>query len=204
MLEVSLQEAVEVLRRGQVLAYPTETFYGLGVDIRNPEAVAALFRLKGREAAKAISVLVASRNQFQAMALGITSKILNIINNFLPGPLTLVLPATPDVPTTLQSEGAWVGLRWSSHPVAQALVEAFGSPITTTSANPSGEPSARDPEALRHYFGSRDDVFLLSGGVLPPSLGSTVIKVQQDRLELLRAGDIAFPQILTAFGVQDS
>ncbi len=204
MIEVSLAEALDVLRRGQILIYPTETFYGLGVDIRNAEALSALFRFKGREAVKAVSVLVSGLKQLKALVSELSPNTLNIINKYLPGPLTLVLPAALAVPAALQSEGAFVGIRWSSHPLAQRLVETYGVPITTTSANPSGEPSARDPETLRRYFGSRDDVFLLSGAGLPPSQGSTVVKVHQDRLELLRAGDIAFAEIEHAFGAKDS
>lgn len=202
MREVSFQEALGVLSRGEILVYPTETVYGLGVRIDEPRAVAALFRLKGREAAKAVSVLVSSRAQLQKMVLQLSDNLSNLIDKFIPGPLTLVLPAGPAVPAELLSEGKWVGLRWSSHPTAQSLVEAFGTPITTTSANPSGAPAARDPETVKGYFEEREDISFLSGGALPPSPGSTVVKVAGNRLELLRAGAIPFADLATAFGVQ--
>ena len=204
MREVDLSEAIEVLRQGEILAYPTETFYGLGVDIAQPKAWEALFRLKGREAAKAVSLLMPDRKQFESYILNKQSNILKLIDVFLPGPLTLVVRASPQVPRQVTSEGGWVGLRLSSHSLASALASGFGSPLTTTSANPSGAPSASTARDLNRYYGDHNEVYYLPGGDLPPSLGSTVIRVEEDRLELLREGDIPFADIATLWSKEST
>lgn len=197
MREVDLAGAIEVLRRGEILAYPTETFYGLGVDISQPKAWRALFSLKGREITKAVSLLMPNREQLESYILNKKDNIFKLIDVFLPGPLTLVVRASAQVPQQVTSEGGWVGLRLSSHPLASALASGFGLPLTTTSANPSGEPSASSARDLNRYYGDQDEVHWLPGGDLPPSLGSTVIRVEEDRLELLREGDIPFADIET-------
>lgn len=195
MQEVDLQRALEVLSRGEVLAYPTETFYGLGVDIRQESALEKLFALKGREEQKTVSVLVSGVDQMNNLVSELGTKVLRIIDNFLPGPLTLVLPARVGVSERLCSEGSFIGIRWSTHPVAQRLVLEFQSPITTTSANLSGRPAALKPEELRSYFEGHSGLAWLNGGELPPSKGSTVIKVEEGGLKLLREGEIAFADL---------
>ncbi|MDL1873000.1 threonylcarbamoyl-AMP synthase [Deltaproteobacteria bacterium PRO3] len=195
MREVDLPTAIEVLRRGEILVYPTETFYGLGVDIAQPKAQEALFRLKGREAGKAVSLLLAEPKHCEDLLSELSDNLLNLINKFLPGPLTIVARASAKVPKAWTSEGGWVGLRVSPHPLARQLAAGFGGPLTTTSANPSGAPSARSRRELEAYFGGREDVYFLPGGDLPPSQGSTVVRVEGDRLVLLRAGDIPFAEL---------
>ncbi|MCE9625623.1 MAG: threonylcarbamoyl-AMP synthase [Deltaproteobacteria bacterium] len=189
------------MRAGKILIYPTETFYGLGVDIFQPHALEALFQLKGRDAGKAMSVLVSHQEQVKNLVSVFDDKILNLIDLFLPGPVTFVLKALDRVPISLQSEGGFVGIRMSPNLIAEELLKRFGGPITTTSANPSGEASARSLSDLKRYFDDREDLFFLSGGDLPPSRGSTVVKIDANRLKLLREGDIPFSKIETAFGV---
>ena len=199
MREVDFQQALETLKRGQALAYPTETFYGLGVDIGQDAALDRLFELKGRHADKTVSVLVSGLEELKSLVLNLNNKILKIIDNFLPGPLTLVLPARAELPSRLKSEGDFVGIRWSSHPLAQRLVEAFGSPITTTSANLSGSPAALKPGDLEAYFGQQPDLTWLNGGELAASKGSTVVKFENEDLKLIREGEIAFAELKKAF-----
>jgi|SRR5215831_15561950 len=198
MKEVDFQGALEALRRGKILIYPTETLYGLGVDISQAEAVERLFHEKQREANKAISVLVGSLEQLQGLVSNRDPKLLNLINKFLPGPLTLIVPAAAGLNPRLHGGSGWVGLRLSSHPMAQSLAATFG-PITTTSANPSGQTPALSEAQVRSYFAERDDVAFLSGGDLPPSKGSTVVKVLSKGLELIREGDIPFSEIESEF-----
>ncbi|HKX13142.1 MAG TPA: Sua5/YciO/YrdC/YwlC family protein, partial [bacterium] len=108
----------------------------------------------------------------------------------------LVLPAKPGLAPQLLSEGTYVGLRWSSHPLAQRLVREFGAPITTTSANLSGKPAASSPAQLDEYFGEGSSLAWLNGGELEASKGSTVVKVEKEDLKLIREGEIAFAEIL--------
>lgn len=192
MREVDFQQALETLRRGEILAYPTETFYGLGVDIRQEAALERLFAVKGREGEKTVSVLVSSLQQLKSLVSELSPRAKKIIEKFLPGPLTAVLPAKSGLSERIKSDGAWIGIRWSSHPLAQRLVEEFGSPITTTSANLSGRPAASGPGDLEAYFGEDPTLAWLNGGQLPSSRGSTVVKVENQSLKLIREGEIAF------------
>jgi L-threonylcarbamoyladenylate synthase len=193
--EVTLPEAVSVLKQGRLLIYPTETVYGLGADVFHTEALDRLFQLKGREAEKAVSVLVASREEIFSLAGELEPLAVRLIDRYLPGPLTLVLPAAASIPPRLTGGAPWIGIRMSSHPLAQALAAGFGRAITTTSANPSGSPAAARIAELRDYFAAQPDVSLLSGGDLPPSRGSTVVQVENGRLKLLREGEIPFTEI---------
>lgn len=194
MREVDFQQALETLRRGEPLAYPTETFYGLGVDIRQEAALEKLFALKGREADKTVSVLVSGLDELKLLVSDLDAKVLKIIKSFLPGPLTLVLPARTGLSPKLLSEGGYVGLRWSSDPLAQGLVRDFGAPITTTSANRSGKPAATRVAQLREYFGE-SDLAWLNGGDRVASKGSTVVKAEKEDLKLIREGEIPFAEL---------
>lgn len=195
MIPVDLPKALEVLRRGDALVYPTETLYGLGVAVDRPEAVDRLFQIKGRSGDKAVSLLVAAPGDIQSFCGPLDPFTRRLVDRYLPGPLTLVLPALPSVPKALTGGGDWVGIRISSHPLAQELVRALGHAITSTSANPSGEPGACTRQQVQAYFGNRDEVFFLDGGDLPPSRGSTVVRVEAGRIKLLREGEIPFTEI---------
>jgi L-threonylcarbamoyladenylate synthase len=195
LLEVNFTEAIEVLRKGEVLIYPTETLYGLGVDIHNPVAVQKIFQLKNRDISKPISLLVPTKKDIQKLVQQLSDKSLKLIDKFFPGPLTLVLPVAPTINPILHANSGWIGIRMSSHPLAQKLVETFGGPITTTSANPSGESSGRTLAQLKEYFHEQKGIAVLSGGDLSLSKGSTVVKVDGEQLKLLREGEIPFREI---------
>ncbi len=195
MQEVNLTEAVDVLSRGDILIYPTETLYGLGVDISNPTAIQNLLRLKGREADKPISILIPGLESINLLVKELSDKASNLIKKFFPGPLTLVLPASPKISPLLHANTGWIGLRISSHPLAQQLVQNFAQAITTTSANLSGQASGYRLDQLRQYFQNQKGVFLLSAGDLPPSKGSTVVQVEATGIKLLREGEIPFREI---------
>lgn len=204
MREVDFQEALETLRRGQILVYPTETVYGLGVDIAQEKVLARLFALKGREAAKSVSVLVGTWEQLTGLVLLFDNNLLNLIKKFIPGPLTLVLPAGTKAPRQIVASDGTIGIRWSSHPVAQRLAESFG-PITTTSANPSGLPAALSAEQVEAYFRKDENVALLRGeDSAATALASTVVKATEQGLTLIREGAIAFSEIEKAYGIKKS
>jgi L-threonylcarbamoyladenylate synthase len=199
MKAVDLAGAVAALKRGAALIYPTETFYGLGVDITQAPAVQRLFEIKGRDFSKPVSVLVGSNRHIQDLVSELSTGAKKLIDGFLPGPLTLVLPAAARLHPKLHGGTGWIGIRWSSHPLAQALVEALGNPITATSANPSGAPEGGKAEDFEAYFKGEPDLYFLPGGDLPPSRGSTVVKVEGEQLTLIRQGDIAFARIEKIF-----
>jgi len=178
--------AVAALRRGEVVAYPTETFYGLGVDALDELALARLRALKGRDG-KAISVLVDGPAMLDTLCGDIPPLAATLMERHWPGALTIALPARPDVPAALVEAGC-VAVRQSSHPTAQALVAGLGHPLTTTSANRAGQPPATTDEAVEEIFGGRCRV--LHGGATAGGAPSTLVRVRGSRLEILRRGAI--------------
>lgn len=186
-----LAAAVAALRAGGLVVYPTETVYGLGAAALVPEALSALLRLKGRDAAKGMSVLVedfaAAGPLIDAAA---TPQAASALARALwPGPLTIVVPAAAGAPGALRGPAGGIGLRCSADPLARALVREFGGPVTATSANPSGAPAATDVATARGYFGENVAVYL-DGGRREPQSVSTVVEFFERRVILRRAGDV--------------
>ena len=180
---VAVMHAIRVLARGGVVVFPTETSYGLGADAMNPKAIARIVAVKGRDAQKALSVLMASQTMARRYAI-LTPGARRLWTHFLPGPLTLVLPSRDHATT-------W-GVRVSSHPFAHALVRGYGKPITATSANVSGNPPLYDPDAILRAFARRrvKPDLLIDAGVLPERPSSTVVDCTGDALRILREGAI--------------
>jgi L-threonylcarbamoyladenylate synthase len=179
--------AIAALGRGEVVAYPTETFYGLGVDAFNVAALDRLRALKGR-GEKAISVLIEGDEMLARVCAGVPSRARALMARHWPGPLTLALPARPGLPEALVADGC-IAVRQSPHPTARALVAAFGGPVTTTSANRAGEPPATTAAMVRAALG--DGCFVLDGGATPGGAPSTLARVRDDEIEILRAGAVA-------------
>jgi L-threonylcarbamoyladenylate synthase len=196
MIDAHVRAALE---RGGMVVYPTETLYGLGARALSPSAVAGVADLKGRADGKPIAVIVSERAMLARIVTRLPPAAEPLIERFWPGPLTLVLPARPDLPPELTAGSGVVGVRVSSHPVAHALSAAIGEPITATSANPSGEPPARDVESARRAFGARVDAYL-DGGVLAGGPGSTVVLVGDDSVRVLRAGAVSVETLRDALG----
>lgn len=179
--------AVAALRRGEVVGYPTETFYGLGVDALDAAALERLRALKGREEGKAISMLVPGPEALAALCAEVPPLAARLIAAHWPGPLTLALPARPGLPPAIVSDG-FVAVRQSPHPVASALLAAFGRPLTATSANPAGAPPPTTAAGVRAHFGDR--CLVLDGGETPGGPASTVARVRGDVVEVLRRGAV--------------
>lgn len=192
----AVQAAVSVLKRGGVIAYPTETTYGLGCDPRNAKAIARIYRFKGREKKKPFLLVAASISQVKLVAkierLRKDSPIIRIMATYWPGPLTLVLPARTGLDKSVVPQKE-VAVRVSSSRLVRRIAEAFGFPIVSTSANKTGEPDARSGQAVRKMFsgtGPRPDL-VLDIGSLPRRKPSTVARVGDDgSVEILRRGAI--------------
>jgi L-threonylcarbamoyladenylate synthase len=190
----ALTEAVAALGRGEVIAFPTETLYGLGADALDGTAVEKVFQLKGRDAANPIPVLIADRAMLSRLVSQVPPLADTLIARFWPGPLTIVLPARPEIPRPLVNTTGGIGLRVSSQPIAAELVQGLGRPITATSANLSGQPAARTVAEARRYFSEVIDVFV-DGGTLVSKTGSTVVEIVSERIKIIRQGDIARAKI---------
>jgi L-threonylcarbamoyladenylate synthase len=186
----ALLRAVEILGRGGIIAFPTETYYGLGVDALNAEAVARLVRVKGRDRTKAIACIIGELEQRAQLCASWPETAMRLARRFWPGPLTLVLPAQPGLPEPLRPMG-FVGLRLSSNEMARALALALGRPITATSANPAGAPEVTRARDIALTLREQLDL-VVDGGETLGGLGSTVVKIDGGRLECLREGAVPY------------
>jgi L-threonylcarbamoyladenylate synthase len=186
-----LDRAAAVVRRGGVVVYPTETVYGLGADATNEAALAGLVALKGRPETKGMSILVPGLEESKTLlAVAIPDAARSLAAAFWPGPLTIVLPAAHGVAASLVGPGGGIGLRCSADPIARALVERVGCPITSTSANPSGSVAATSVEEARGYFGARIECYV-DGGERRTLEVSTVVEFFERGAILRRAGAIS-------------
>ena len=192
-----INRAAAFLRQGGLVAFPTETYYGLAVDPFNDTALRNLFRVKKRPLVKPILVLISRRNQLDALAENVPATAVHLMDRFWPGPLTIVLPARSTVSSLLTGGTATVGVRHSSHPIALSLVESMGGPVTATSANRSGGPAAVSPRDVRQIFGNEVDM-VLEGGETPGQLGSTLVGFEGGNVTCIREGCIPFSRILEA------
>ncbi|MFI5353606.1 MAG: L-threonylcarbamoyladenylate synthase [Candidatus Binatales bacterium] len=188
-LDQAVDRAVEALRRGELVVYPTETLYALGADAASPAALRRLFAAKAREAGKPVALIAADPAMGFAIARDIPGAARRLAKAFWPGPLTLVMPAKAGLPESLVGADGGVGVRVSSHPIAHALARRLGRPITATSANPAGQPPSTTIEQARAAFGRKVKVYL-EGGELGGSPPSTVVAFDREAIKVLRAGAI--------------
>jgi L-threonylcarbamoyladenylate synthase len=189
-----LDSAVTHLRRGGVVAYPTDTLYGLAVDPRSEAAVRRLFEVKQRTAGHAVPLIAA--DLAQACEAGILSDLARrVAQTFWPGPLSLVVPATPIICSGILAPDGSVAIRVPASPIARSLAEELGFPITATSANLSGSPATVSPVLVAEQLGSRVDM-VLDGGITPGGLPSTIVDLRGSRPRLVRAGAVEWDRVL--------
>jgi len=192
-----LMDAAHIIRQGGLLAYPTETSYGLAADPACAHAVQRLFRLKGREGARALILLVARAEQAHDLSLlsGAARRWFErLAAAFWPGPLTLILPSRPGSHRHALAGGATVAIRISSHPVALQLVRAVGGPITSTSANLSGAAPAVRADEIDAALAAGLDL-ILDAGPAPGGPASTLLDLTGLRPTIVRDGPVTSDQI---------
>ncbi len=190
-----IQEAVRLIKQGGLIAFPTETSYGLGVDPLNSKALERLFTVKHRARDKAILVLVQGKDHIHLLAGDVPPVFVPLMDKFWPGPLTLVFPAKPGLSHLLTGGSSTIGLRHSSHPVASQLVKTFSGPITATSANLSGQIAANTAEEVKEIFSGEIDL-ILDGGQTPGGPGSTLVGCNKFRkITCLRPGVVSFNDV---------
>jgi len=192
-----LEAAAALLRRGGIVAYPTETFYGLGVLWHRRDALRRLAGAKLRPEGKPLPLLAADRAQVAEVAGPLGPDGERLAARFWPGPLTLVVPAAAAVPPEITAGSGTVGIRIPGSDVARALAAAAGGALVSTSANLSGEPPPAAPQDLSPALLARIDG-VLDAGPAPGGLPSTVVAVGQAAPALLRAGAIPWDEVLRA------
>jgi len=181
--------AAGFIKRGDVVAIPTDTFYGLSADPFNLAAIERVFQIKGRPENRALPILVDSIEQAVEMARDIPDAFLTLAHKFWPGALTIVVEATHRLPLKVTGNSGRVALRWADSRIATALIGAVGGPVTGTSANLSGHPSCSNALALAEQLGSRIPLILDSGDT-NGTLASTIVRIDGDDWSIVREGAI--------------
>ena len=192
--------AVEVLRSGRVAAVPSETVYGLAANALSPEAVAGIYRAKGRPAGNPLIVHVATAAMARECTTTWPELAERLARRFWPGPLTLVVPRSGCVPDLVTAGGPTVGLRWPSHPFFQAVIRGCGFPLAAPSANPSNHLSPTTAEHVLAGLGNRIPL-IVDAGPCAVGIESTVVDVTGTRPRVLRPGILSADQIAEAAGV---
>lgn len=187
-------EIAAAARAGGVILLPTDTLYGLGADPRSPAAIARVLRIKGRDPAKPLPVLLAARGLLPRFAAAVPARWEPLLRRFWPGPLTLLFPARPDLPPGIRSPAGEVALRVPGSALCRAVLRAAGGALTGTSANRSGRAGAADArEALRSLAGI---ALAVDAGTLPPSPASTIVGLgPEGGVRVLRAGAVSRGEI---------
>lgn len=182
----AISRAVDILRAGGVIAYPTDTAYGLGCDLLNKRAVQRLYQIKQRNKRKPFSFVCADLSDIARYAI-VDNVHFRILRRFLPGPYTFLLPATQYVPRHILPKRRTVGLRVPDHLVPQLLAAQLGNPIISTTACVDGEPALETAECIEARFPKLLDA-VLDGGFMPPQQYSSVISLLEKEPEVVREG----------------
>ncbi len=196
-----LDDAVAVLNRGGVVAFPTETSYGLAARIDMPDALEKIFSIKGRPASKPLLVLIPDQSMLCELVSSIPDQARVLIKHFWPGPLTILFGSRPDIHPTLTCGTKKIGVRISSHPMAEALCRAVGIPITATSANTTGSPAAMTAQDVESQLASRGLDFILDGGECRASDPSTILDVTLVPPRIVRFGAVPSQDISSILNI---
>ncbi|RJP73327.1 MAG: threonylcarbamoyl-AMP synthase [Ignavibacteriales bacterium] len=186
----SIQHAAQIIKSGGLVAFPTETVYGLGADGLNPIAVAKIFEAKKRPTFNPLILHIAEKNWFTKLASSIDENVELLIEKFMPGPLTLVLPKKDIVPDIVTSGNSTVAIRMPNHLVALELIKEAGTPIAAPSANKFGHLSPTEAIHVQKYLGSKVDL-IIDGGKCSVGIESTIIQYEEGNFYLLRHGGIS-------------
>lgn len=197
--EEDIQQAAEIIKEGGLVAFPTETVYGLGADALNPEAVGKVYAAKGRPSDNPMIVHISSKNDLSYLTFEITDDIRKLMDAFWPGPLTMVVSAAPVVPRVTTGGLDTVAVRMPSDPVAAALITSSETPIAAPSANLSGRPS---PTSARHVIDDLDGRIdaIIQGGDCQVGIESTVVDMTGAVPAVLRPGIITAERLSQALG----
>lgn len=190
---------MEALARGGIVAFPTDTVYGLGGDVFREEAAERVFEAKGRPLGMPLPVLLAFPQDVERVAVSIPPVAYRLMERFWPGALTLVLPRAPAVPAIVSARGWTIGVRVPAHPIPRELARRLGNPIHGTSANPSGAPAAQTAEEVRRILGDKIDC-IVDGGPTPGGQ-STVVDLTGPRPRLVRQGVVPRTVVEETLGI---
>lgn len=189
-----VDKAARIIRAGGLVAFPTETVYGLAADAANSAAIRRIYTVKGRPEGKPILVLIADNAWLGNLTDSVSPQAEAVMTAFWPGPLTLAFQARSTVPPELLAGGTTIGVRFSNSLLALALGHAVGGPITAPSANPSGAENPLSAQDVQRNLGDQIDL-ILDGGPAPDAVPSTVVDVSGKTPVLIRPGKIPFEAV---------
>ncbi len=189
-IQRQVERGISILKQGGIVAFPTDTVYGLGACANLPSAVERVYQVKERPRNMALPLLLAHTSQISEVAEPVPPVAWLLARSFLPGALTIVLPRSKSVPDTVTAGGTTVAIRIPAHPIPVALVEGLGMPIVGTSANLSGQPSALTADEVYSQFGSEIDL-VIDGGRCSGGRESTIVDVTGETPVVLREGAIS-------------
>jgi L-threonylcarbamoyladenylate synthase len=196
-LQREIEKGVKILQKGGVIAFPTDTVYGLGSDVFNSTAVERIYEIKNRPKHRQFPLLIADVEQLITLADPIPEIAWFLARRFWPGGLTLVLSKTNSLPVYLALEST-IAVRFPDHPICLAIIQHLGNPIIGTSANVSGQPAALTAEEVGQQLGGKID-FIINGGKCPGGKESTVVDVTHESPIILRQGIIPSHEIDKAY-----
>jgi L-threonylcarbamoyladenylate synthase len=184
-----LEKSVDVLKNGGTVAFPTETFYGLGVACTNEDALKRLYEIKKRPLEKALPLIIGTVEELDLIAVDIPVEATRLMERYWPGPLTIVLTAAEGLSRYLTAGTDKIAVRMPGESFALSLARKAGFPITATSANPSGIPPARDAMKVISFFGEDIDL-VVDGGKSPGGMPSTIVEIIDRKVKILRPGKL--------------
>jgi L-threonylcarbamoyladenylate synthase len=194
-----IERAVELLESGKLVAFPTDTVYGVGADVFNDEAVEQIFTAKKREPDKPLQVLIASKGDLQIIAKTRSDALYRLASQFWPGALTIVMPAREDFPHRVRCGRDTIGVRMPANAIALRLIEAFGGPVAATSANVSGLPDPVDAAEVMEYLGGKIHL-VIDGGPTPGNVPSTVVDISVHPPVVIRQGKLSVADLRRVLG----
>jgi tRNA threonylcarbamoyl adenosine modification protein (Sua5/YciO/YrdC/YwlC family) len=195
----SINQAADLIRRGEVIGVPTDTFYGLAADLFNLAAVARIYEIKGRPERRALPILVTSMEEAQELAADLPSSFYTLVERFWPGALTLVVDAASRIPLKVTGNTGRIALRHPASRIPCALVTTVGGPVTGTSANLSGFAACTNAAQVLRQLGDRLPL-ILDGGETKAVMASTVLDLRGDGWRILREGPITEQEIREVLG----
>ncbi len=194
----ALEQAIAAMQHGGVVAFPTDTVYGIGASLAYPDALERIFQIKHRDRDRTLPVLVSSPADLDKVTEFVDPELLELASAFWPGPLTIALPARASLPEFVVANDNTVGVRIPDHSVALTLARRCGGAIAVTSANLSGQPPARRPDEIDPSLADELDL-ILDGGIARGGLASTVIRLEGATINVIRQGAIPTSAIEAAW-----
>jgi len=193
-IQKQVEQAITILKRGGIVACPTDTVYGVGAAINIESAVERVYQIKGRPHSRALPILLADKSEIAEVAKAVPPLARRLADRFFPGALTIVLPKADSVSDIVTGGRKTIAIRIADHPIPIAIVRGLGVPIVGTSANLSGSPSALTAEEVRAQLGDRVDM-IIDGGRCPGGWESTIIDLTGETPLILREGPISSEEL---------